>query len=132
MADFAQVLLGVGVLIGFWWGVFAVIRLLEPQPKSSTASTIRPARATRTVVGPDAPIRASVSAPGPTACCPECTPGCQFTGLVSGQAWGRGDGWWGQPFGDDGPNTEAMVFWGDDCCPDCSRCQTCQGTGGGS
>lgn len=47
-----------------------------------------------------------------------------------GQAWGRGDDWWGQPFGGDGPNTQAMVFWGDSCCPDCERCPTCQSTGG--
>ena len=62
-------------------------------------------------------------------CCPDCTPECQITGLVMGQAVGTGDGWWGQPFGDGGPNTEAMTFWGDECCADCAHCPICQGTG---
>ena len=44
-----------------------------------------------------------------------------------GQAVGDGDDWWGQPFGADGANTEAMVFWGDECCLDCARCSICQG-----
>ncbi|MBK6763045.1 MAG: hypothetical protein IPG68_07105 [Micrococcales bacterium] len=58
-------------------------------------------------------------------CCPDCSPQCQLTGLATGQAMGQGDGWWGQPF-DDGFNVEAAVFWGDECCPDCSRCPICQ------
>ena len=37
-----------------------------------------------------------------------------------------GDGWWGQPF-DDGINTQAAIFWGDECCAECSWCPICQG-----
>jgi hypothetical protein len=44
-----------------------------------------------------------------------------------GQGWGREEGWWGQPFGDNGPDSEAMVFWGDECCPACDTCPICQG-----
>lgn len=63
----------------------------------------------------------------PMPCCSDCAPGCQIAGLATGQAWGRGDGWLARPFGDEGPNSEAMAFWGDDCCPDCGRCPICQG-----
>jgi hypothetical protein len=59
-------------------------------------------------------------------CCPDCSPYCQTDGLVTGQALGQGDGWWGQPF-DDGIDAQSAVFWGDECCPDCSRCPICRG-----
>lgn len=58
-------------------------------------------------------------------CCPDCSRQCQVTGLALGQAAGTGDGWWGQPF-DDGVNTQATVFWADECCPACSSCPICQ------
>ncbi len=61
----------------------------------------------------------------PQPCCPDCSPHCQLTGLATGQAMGQGGGWWGQPY-HDGFNVEAAVFWGDECCPDCSRCPICQ------
>ena len=51
-----------------------------------------------------------------------------MTGLLVGQHGdfsGAAD-WWGQPFGPGGANTEAMTFWGDECCPDCFRCRRCQ------
>lgn len=48
-----------------------------------------------------------------------------MTGLAVGQYGDFGDGWAGAPF-DDGINAEAAVFWGDECCPRCSTCATCQ------
>lgn len=139
MVDVLMTLLGLLVLIGFWWGVFALIRLFEP-PKARRV-TPPPAnaptpRAGRLASGPATSAPRLVSEHGPVParpprervlpCCPDCTPGCQLTGLAMGQAWGRGDDWWGQPFGDDGPNTEAMVFWGDGCCADCEQCPICK------
>lgn len=60
------------------------------------------------------------------ACCPDCSPYCQDTSLAVGQVRGGGDDWWGQPF-DGGVNAEAAIFWGDECCPNCATCPTCQG-----
>ena len=53
-------------------------------------------------------------------CCPDCSPQCQLSGLAR-QTADLGDGWWGQPF-DDGINTQAAIFWGDECCAECSWC----------
>lgn len=126
-----QIVLGALVLACFWWGLFALIRLFEPRrlPRPAVRhggtpiTTYRPPEAT-------AQLQMQGSAARIVPCCPECTAGCQVTGLAMGQAGGHGDGWWGQPFGDDGVNTEAMVFWGDECCPACRQCPICQGQGG--
>lgn len=50
-----------------------------------------------------------------------------MVGLAVGQMGDFGGGWLSAPFGDGGIDTEAAVFWGDECCPDCSACPTCQG-----
>lgn len=127
MGEAIQIVLGASVLIGFWWGMFALIRIFEPRPRPAPG----PARSADLSAGRAAPRSTAVASRlRATPCCPDCAVGCQITGLAGGQAWGGGDGWWGQPFGDDGPNTEAMAFWGDECCPDCSRCPICQGTQG--
>ena len=125
MWDWVQAGFGLLMLAGFWWGVFALIRMFEPagrpsQPRTAPAAPVPgPGMPTATTVG-----RASAARQG--SCCPDCTSSCQTAGLAMGQVSGRGDGWWGQPFGDDGPNPEAMVFWGDGCCPDCAQCPVCQ------
>lgn len=59
-------------------------------------------------------------------CCPDCSPQCQLTGMALGQLAGFADGWWGEPFSG-GVNTQAAVFWADECCPDCAFCPICQG-----
>lgn len=141
MSDVLQALIGVVIVAGFWWVVLAVIRAIAPprrkpapdqsglgsvayRPRPSpTGGVSRPAASLGGQQGWTAPRARRGSA---TPCCPDCTPGCQVTGLAMGQAWGRGDDWWGQPFGDDGANVEAMVFWGDDCCVDCATCPICQ------
>lgn len=122
MVEVLQALMGLLVLIGFWWAVCAVIRLFEPaRPRRLPALAASPA--------PAAPRSPPVGRPQPARrrgpCCPDCTPGCPEAGLAMGQAWG-GDDWHGEPFGADGPNPEAMVFWGDGCCPDCPRCAICR------
>lgn len=70
--------------------------------------------------------QATLQAMNTRRCCPDCTPGCQMTGLAVGQFGDFGDGWAGAPFDDGGINAQASVFWGDGCCPDCPRCQICQ------
>lgn len=143
MVDGLQAILGLLVLIGFWWGVFALIRLFEPpRVRRPTPPAVNrpPLRAGPVSSGSETvPSRQTVNhSPGLARsprtevrrCCPDCTPGCQVTGLSMGQAWGHGDDWWGQPFGDDGPNTEAMVFWGDGCCAECEQCPICQDSSG--
>lgn len=133
MLDALQALLGLLVLMAFWWGVFAVIRLFEPTGVSATRRGVMdrgrdagagsaPARGTGL---PSARDVNSIGAEG-DRCCPACAPGCQVTGLAMGQAWGQGDAWWGRPFDEEGANTEAMAFWGDDCCPNCADCPICQ------
>jgi hypothetical protein len=140
MGAYLQAALGLLVLIGLGWGVFALIRLLEPAQHPDSASRAASPRGARTrpgasdpAAGPRPPAAGlggmGVAGPprAPVArCCPDCTGACQVTGLAMGQAWGRGDDWWGQPFGGDGPNSEAMVFWGDECCPQCASCPICQ------
>ncbi len=59
-------------------------------------------------------------------CCPDCSPACQESGIALAQVADRGDQWWGAPF-DDGIDTQAAIFGGDECCPDCAWCPTCQG-----
>jgi hypothetical protein len=139
VTDVVQALIGLLILVGFWWSVFAVIRMFEPsQPapqghRNGVKDALPPARSRPPVAHmqvPDPRRTPELPSARATPCCPDCTPGCQITGLAMGQAWGQGDDWWGQPFGDDGPNSEAMVFWGDGCCPDCSQCPICQGPGG--
>lgn len=141
MGDLIQAGFGLLILIGFWYAVFAVIRLLEPRPRAprhpapppaspdiSTGQPLAHAGRTPALDGPQsAHQKRTRGAPRPRRCCPDCAPGCQIAGLVMGQQGGRGDDLWGQPFGDDGPNIQAVVFWGDGCCPDCERCPTCQG-----
>lgn len=131
MGEVIQIGLGALVLIGLWWGMFALIRVFEPRraPRpavhqaSSPITLYRPPASASQLHMQGSPVR---NAP----CCPDCASGCQITGLAMGQAGGHGDDWWGQPFGDNGPNTEAMVFWGDGCCPACGQCAICQGHGG--
>lgn len=126
-----QIGLGALVLIGFWWGLFALIRMFEPRPAPRPA--VRHAGAPIATHRPPAiasKLRMTGSPVRNVPCCPDCVPGCQITGLAMGLVGGHGDDWWGQPFGDDGPNTEAMVFWGDECCPACGQCPICQGQGG--
>lgn len=126
MGDLVQAGFGLVILAGFWWGVFALIRLFEPPAQTARPGNSLSAPAPR-LGSPSAYPVGRATAARRNHCCPDCTPSCQTSGLVMGQVWGRGDGWWGQPFGDDGPNTEAMVFWGDGCCPDCAECTICQG-----
>ncbi len=143
MGEFVQVVLGAAVLAGFWWAVFAVLRLVDPdrpRAQGSAAAGPFPAEPSRSDVPahrqpqPRPPTGAAWCAGGPsttpTPCCPDCSPDCQVTGLAMGQAWGRGDSWLGKPFDDDGINAEAAVFWGDDCCPDCWCCPICNGDAG--
>jgi hypothetical protein len=65
---------------------------------------------------------------GVRRCCAECTPGCEFAGLMTGQYLGDGGGWDGQPFPEhDGVNSEAVAFWGGiGCCNLCAECRRCQ------
>ena len=127
----AQAFLGILFLAALWWGVLALIRLFEPVKASGqgTPGSDSPGHVVHADHVPPGLPRARVAAHATAhpPCCPDCTPGCQLTGLASGQAWGRGDDWWGQPFGDEGPNTQALVFWGDECCPDCATCSICHG-----
>lgn len=133
VGDALRMGLGLVIIGGFWWGVFAAIRLFEPllpaHPPRTPPPSVRQARP------PESPSSAPAQQLTPRAtgarnrpCCPDCAQGCQMTGLAMGQEWGRGDGWWGQPFGQDGPNSEAITFWGDKCCPDCGQCQICRGS----
>ncbi len=140
MGEYVQVVLGAAVLAGFWWAVFAALRMIDPdRPRGRGSGPVGPFPPDSPQVHPPArgqqqpwqtprsigsePDRSAASVP----CCPDCSPDCQTTGLAMGQAWGRGDSWLGKPFDDDGINTEAAVFWGDDCCPDCWRCPICNG-----
>jgi hypothetical protein len=60
-------------------------------------------------------------------CCPDCSPYCQDTSLAVGQARATAsEGWWAEPF-DGEANIDAVVFWGDECCPQCATCPVCQG-----
>lgn len=140
MLEALQALLGLLMLVGFWWGVFALLHLFEPhrtRPAAPFAAGPPNRREGPVQSGPASGLLPPLSGPdrlglplppqaGVSPCCPDCVQGCQLTGLAMGQAWGRGDDWWGQPFGDAGANTEAMVFWGDGCCPDCATCPICQ------
>lgn len=107
----------------------AIVALAIPRRPGGTSSR-HGSRARPRAAGP--PVRPGATAGTPVArrqarpCCPECSPDCQLAGLAMGQAWGRLDGWWGQPFGDDGSSTEATVFWSDGCCPDCDACPICR------
>jgi hypothetical protein len=112
MAGLADVVVVAGLLIGIWWGVRAVGRLFGPRrpPASPGPAPIPNPRPRARTSNPRVEVPARTARLLP--CCPGCASACQVTGLILGQSGDRGDGWWGQPFGDDGPNSEAMTFWG--------------------
>jgi len=131
LVDVLQAGVGLLILAGFWWAVFAVIRLFEPHPvvrRPPRGPSVPTSATTPSIPRPALPTASAQGGRQVPPCCPDCAPGCQITGLAMGQAWGHGDDWWGKPCGEHGANSEAMVLWGDECCPDCGQCPICQGS----